>query len=112
MAEDDLEWLTQWYLAQCDEDWEHQFGVTIETLDNPGWRLAIDLEGTPLRDRPFQPIEENVGDQAVQGPGGDCRWVVCKRDGFKFTGFSGPRELGRLIRIFREWATAADAEPG
>jgi hypothetical protein len=39
---DDVTWLTQWYLAQCNEDWEHSYGVAIGTLDNPGWSLEVD----------------------------------------------------------------------
>ena len=37
-----LDWLMNWYSAQCDEDWEHQYGVKLETLDNPGWSLIIE----------------------------------------------------------------------
>ena len=36
-----LQALQQWYLAQCDGDWEHGYGVSITTLDNPGWSLDI-----------------------------------------------------------------------
>lgn len=28
---------------QCDGDWEHEYGIKIETLDNPGWNVKIDL---------------------------------------------------------------------
>jgi hypothetical protein len=105
MAGDDVEWLSQWYLAQCDEDWEHRFGVTIETLDNPGWSLVVDLEGTPLEGRLFETIRDNVDDhQVAQGPSGDVRWLFCKREGLKFMGYGGPRDLGRLIGVFRAWA--------
>ena len=38
--------LENWYFSNCNEDWEHQFGVKIDTLVNPGWRVEIDLEGT------------------------------------------------------------------
>jgi hypothetical protein len=31
-----LPWLQGWYATQCDGDWEHEYGVSIETLDNPG----------------------------------------------------------------------------
>ena len=52
MAEPQLrDWLDdlqRWYAAQCDGDWEHTYGVSIETLDNPGWRLRVDLVGTEL----------------------------------------------------------------
>ena len=27
--------LQSWYQSQCDGDWEHEFGIRIETLDNP-----------------------------------------------------------------------------
>jgi hypothetical protein len=40
---DALAWLMQWYLAQCNQDWEHEFGITIATLDNPGWGGPHDL---------------------------------------------------------------------
>ncbi len=44
------------YDAQCDEDWEHAWGVTIVTLDNPGWDVQIDLDGTYLESVPFEPV--------------------------------------------------------
>ncbi|WP_312236591.1 Imm53 family immunity protein [Stenotrophomonas sp.] len=38
---------------QCNKDWEHTFGITIEALDNPGWHIRIDLIETELEHRPF-----------------------------------------------------------
>jgi Immunity protein 53 len=29
--------LQSWYVAQCNGDWEHTCGISIETVDNPGW---------------------------------------------------------------------------
>ncbi|WP_239135544.1 Imm53 family immunity protein, partial [Actinoplanes derwentensis] len=29
---DALTWLQGWYATQCDGDWEHEYGVSIETL--------------------------------------------------------------------------------
>ncbi len=43
-----LEELQNWYLSECNEDWEHSYGVKIETLDNPGWSVTINLEDTYL----------------------------------------------------------------
>jgi hypothetical protein len=43
---DNISWLEDWYTAQCDGDWEHGYGVHVGTLDNPGWRVEIDLVGT------------------------------------------------------------------
>ncbi len=31
-----LTWVQRWYLDQCDGEWEHEWGVKIDTLDNPG----------------------------------------------------------------------------
>ncbi|MBX3110363.1 MAG: immunity 53 family protein, partial [Fimbriimonadaceae bacterium] len=41
-----FERLQDWYLGECDGDWEHSYGVKIDTLDNPGWIVTIDLAGT------------------------------------------------------------------
>lgn len=103
---DDLTWLMQWYLAHCDEDWEHQYGVNIDTLDNPGWSLKVDLQDTPLNGLPFTPIYEGVSEeeQPVQGLDGDVPWLVCRVEGSQFKGWCGPRDLGRLIATFRSWA--------
>src|SRR5688572_21280008 len=103
---DDLTWLIQWYLSQCDEIWEHQFGVTIDTLDNPGWSLTVDLDGTALEGLHFPPVYEGVSveEEPVQGLDGDVPWLVCRVEGAKFKGWAGPRDLGRLIAIFRGWA--------
>jgi hypothetical protein len=43
-----LKWIESWYQSQCDGDWEHEYGVSISNIDNPGWRIKIDLEGTIL----------------------------------------------------------------
>ncbi len=43
-----LQELEQWYLRQCDGEWEHSFGMRIETIDNPGWVIEVDLAGTRL----------------------------------------------------------------
>ena len=36
-----LSYLTAWFARQCDGDWEHDLGIRIETLDNPGWAVDI-----------------------------------------------------------------------
>ena len=46
---DILCWLQNWYHSNCDGGWEHLYGVKIDTLDNPGWSVAIDLEDTEIR---------------------------------------------------------------
>ncbi|MBD2769590.1 immunity 53 family protein [Hymenobacter sp. BT664] len=59
-----LTWLQQWFLSQCDEEWEHEYGIKICTLDNPGWSIKIDLAYTELEDVRISipTIEESAGD--------------------------------------------------
>ncbi len=34
--------LDDFYRRHCNGDWEHDYGVKIETCDNPGWLLTSD----------------------------------------------------------------------
>ena len=45
-----IDWLEHWYLNQCNGEWEHEFGITIQTTDNPGWLVIIDLSNTKLEE--------------------------------------------------------------
>ena len=49
-----IERVQNWYLQQCNGDWEHSFGMKIETLDNPGFWIKIDLEDTALENAIFE----------------------------------------------------------
>lgn len=53
-AGDVLERLERWYAAQCNGDWEHTYGITIETLDNPGWTFKVELRDTYLSGQTFE----------------------------------------------------------
>lgn len=33
--------IEQYYKNRCDGSWEHNFGFTIESCDNPGWMIII-----------------------------------------------------------------------
>ncbi len=95
----ELEWLAEWFARQADGDWEHELGITIETLDNPGWSLRIDLAKTPLRDAPL--VSEQNEDPDY--------WMRLWKDdaGAVFHGAGSPRALPAMIARFREWAIAA-----
>lgn len=54
MADENLNWLMNWYVRECNNDWEHSYGVKIDTLDNPGWTIEIDLRETSLEGRSFE----------------------------------------------------------
>ena len=92
-----LEDIQRWYAAQCDGDWEHVFGLTISTLDNPGWSVKIDLEDTLLERLPFEPV--SVGDGSGSGV-----WLTCSVEKCCFQGYGDPSQLSRLLGIFLTWA--------
>jgi len=50
---DTLSELQKWYEAECDGNWEHHYGVKIDTLDNPGWLVTIDLTDTNFGRKAF-----------------------------------------------------------
>lgn len=107
MINDNLAWLSQWYLSQCDNDWEHSYGVKIDTLDNPGWSLKIDLTDTPMQGRPFQREEhgEISGDLDEWRQTGS--WWVARVDGNTFDVACGPLDLSAAVGVFRRWVDAS-----
>lgn len=90
-----LSWLQAWYVANCDGDWEHQYGIKIETLDNPGWSVSIELERTPLDGLDFERVE-------VTRDAND--WVLARVDGNTWLFDGGPLNLSEGLHLFREWA--------
>jgi hypothetical protein len=89
-------WLERWYQAHCNGDWEHRSGIKIETLDNPGWVVRIDLDGTEMADKPF------VEPQLAPGVDGDD-WLVCRVQDGVFEGYGGPHKLGAILGVFCDW---------
>lgn len=93
-----LDWLMRWYEHQCDGDWEHSYGIAIDTLDNPGWSLKIDLNGTA---HDGQVMERQTHDL---DHGTD--WWTCWTENNQFHGAGGPRKLAALIESFRAWTNS------
>lgn len=94
----ELDALTQlgvWYSAQTDGDWEHQHGVTIETIDNPGWSLRVELCGTGISTRELARVERH---------GDDADWLVVWRDDDAFHAACGPLNLTEAVTTFLAWA--------
>lgn len=86
--------LEAWYAAACDGGWEHLYGVRIETLDNPGWMLVIDLMGTPLQGRLCDRDESST----------DGTWISVKSDGVEFVAAGDLYALERVIDAFAEFS--------
>jgi len=104
MGGDNLLWLSQWYLSQCDGDWEHSNGVSIETLDNPGWSLKIELADTPLEGLKFDRVSHGEPGQNLEAYRRNGSWWIAKVEGDVFEASCGPLDLSKVVGIFRAWA--------
>ena len=91
--------LVKWYKEQCNGDWEHAFGISIQTLDNPGWCVEIDLKGTPLEGAVFE--ERISGDFSDNNP--SPPWLHCKVLDNKFDGAGDTNQLANIVEIFLSW---------
>src|SRR5918994_1076194 len=93
-----LGWLERWYQEQCDGEWEDDCGLTIETLDNPGWLVSVDLrhvEPEAPASRALAVLGEppNAGNGNEGGP----VWMTCEVKGGKFVGAGDPTQLRAIL---------------
>lgn len=94
--ENTIQEIQEWYLANCNGDWEHSFGVKIHTLDNPGWAVSIDLEDTIFENEIFREVKVNYAH--------NTDWYVCTKKENKFEGRGGPKQLEKILKTFLDWA--------
>lgn len=87
--------LQKWFASNCDGDWEHEFGVKIGTLGNPGWFVEIDLKATRLAEHAFITVDH---DQS------DSDWIRCWVEESKFNGVGDPSKLEAILQTFIDWA--------
>ncbi|HTA69824.1 MAG TPA: immunity 53 family protein [Bryobacteraceae bacterium] len=93
-----VEFLQSWYQAQATGAWERIRGVTIETLDTPGWMVTIDLAGTALDGRSMA---------AIQAERSATDWLLCEVEQNQFRGQGDSQKLLVVLEIFRNWASAS-----
>lgn len=86
-----LERIQQWYAAQCNGEWEHDHGVSIGTIDNPGWSVSIDLIGTSLEPVTMPPHKHDNGEDD---------WVFCEISDGKFAGHGDSSKLSFILELF------------
>jgi hypothetical protein len=101
MNENDFLWLLKWYYNHCNGDWEHGQGIHIDSIDNPGWSISINLEDTELQTKKFQTIEKECAEHD---------WFICFIKNNKFEGRCGPLNLPEVLQIFRNWAESCQKE--
>ena len=87
-----LQWLEKWYSQNCDGQWEHLYGIKIETMDNPGWHVTIDLNETPYSNLQMREFRQEKGEDD---------WIVCILSGGIFRGFGDCLKLNAIIQVFK-----------
>ena len=93
---DPLTLLQEWYQHQVNGEWEHTYGISITTLDNPGWALKIEVRDTDLSNHLFDEVKH-------QGPSAHD-WFACHVKDNAFEAFCGPMHLRDVMVIFLQWA--------
>jgi hypothetical protein len=97
----ELREIQRWFQSQCNEVWEHSRGIRIETVDNPGWWVHIDLQGTALADKPFTPVAHGLSADKVDP---EADWLCCEVRDHVFDAAGDPAKLETILRIFLGWA--------
>ena len=97
-----VEFLQSWYQTQTNGEWERVRGVTIETLETPGWMVTIDLAGTELDGRTIAAIRDERSAQD---------WLICEVEQNQFRGQGDSRKLLAILEIFQQFATASCSGP-
>lgn len=87
-----IKWLQDWYSSNCDGEWEHENSIKIQSLDNPGWLLEIEICNLSSRVslkkwNVFELSEEN--------------WIGYDVENNKFTASGDSTKLEALITIFK-----------
>lgn len=86
-----IEWLSNWYLNQCNGEWEHGYGIKIDTVDNPGFWVEIDLTETKFSHLSYSCNIDNS----------DTDWLFCKVKESKFIGSGDPTKLKDILSRFK-----------
>jgi len=89
-----INWLENWYESNCDGDWEHLFGVSIDTLDNPGWSIILNIAETQYEDVAFVDVSIDRTEHD---------WVRCRKIDGNIDCAGGPRNLEEMLEIIKKW---------
>lgn len=86
--------MQKWYRNQCNDEWEHSFGISIDNIDNPGWKVEIDLKDTALQNKILERklIENSETD-----------WYDYKVVNGKYIANGDPDKLELLLETFKDF---------
>ncbi|MFY1048502.1 immunity 53 family protein [Chryseobacterium sp. GP-SGM7] len=86
-----INWLQKWFNEQIDGNWEHEAVLKIETIDNPGWSLEVNLVQGSIPSTEWKLFEVS-----------DDNWVGYKFEDNTFHASGDPNKLSLLIGMFKE----------
>ncbi|MDH0732778.1 immunity 53 family protein [Pseudomonas sichuanensis] len=85
-----IEKLQNWYSSQCNDVWEHSFGIEITNIDNPGWKIKITGAN-------------NKSNLNINVERSDTDWIVIKADDTAFQAYGGSLNLQELLEAAAKW---------
>ena len=92
----ELAWLQMWLLENCCFDSDNYYKICIKTIDNPGWKVLIQVKDTYLENSSFEKMLVQRDDEND--------WFHCFVEGGEFRAFCGPKNLQEVICVFQKWA--------
>jgi hypothetical protein len=93
MENDIFDWLQKWVGSQIDGNWEHETGIKIVMVDNPGWELSVDLVN----------YENNLADiQYIQNEINLNDWIGGKIIDSYLTIYGDISKLKLMVLIFQK----------
>ena len=90
---DTLEWLEHFLLVSSDGDWEHCGGITIENLNNLGWRVEIVFPDL---------VDYKTKLDSFQYKASDKDWWQYKIEEDRFIASGSPNNLSTILKYFRK----------
>lgn len=88
-----LEWIQNWFKANCNGEWEHGGGIQIITIDNPGWEVEIDISNTSVA---------NMNLSWILNENSKHDWYGVKIEDQKFFAAGDSGKLIFLLGLFKE----------
>ena len=87
-----LNWLQDWFLGQCDDEWEFHEGIKIFSTSNPGWSVEISLEGTAVEEVSIPPTLTKMSNDD---------WLSILVENGIFIGSGDPSKLAFILNRFK-----------
>jgi hypothetical protein len=96
---DYLDNLCRWYESECNGDWEHSYGIKLETSDNPGWILTVDLNETYLSESKNKKCAYKKSDND---------WIHVKKENNAFQASCSLNNLNKMISLFLQFTVKGE----